>query len=138
MTIGAGTFTPQGQFWFPRSYVYGITIATYVGQTITQGSFSFTIHAPPPDNTFLRCNLDPRFYVWSSNSWSLDHIVTDFWYKLDGIGSEIPHDYDLRWVFNATRHRNELLLQWTPLTPTFNAFNLPAQPLNYWLPKPLP
>jgi hypothetical protein len=138
MTIGTGTFNPQAKFWMTRSKVYGINFATYAGNTVTFAGFSFTVHAVPPDPTFLHCAIAPEFYIWNSNSYSLDYVVTEFWYKAGGVGPEIPLPFSLGYFQDPLRHSSSLYIQWSGTTPTFNYFPLPSQPPNYWMPKPLP
>ena len=138
MTIGTGTYNPQPKFFLPRSYVFGINFATYSGNTVTRSGDRFTVHAVPPDPTFLVCQILPAFYPWSSNSYSLDFIITEFWYKAGGVGSEIPLPFQLGYFQDPLRHSSSLYIQWSGTVPTFNYFPLPSAPSNYWLPKPLP
>ena len=137
MTIGTGTFLPQGQFYFVRSYVYELKIARY-GDGLTRSAFRFTIHATPPDPTFAVVQFDNTWAVWNSNGRSLDHIVTEFWYKAGGVGPEIPLAYTLSYVQNPDTGHPCVQFEWFAGPPDFETFSLPAQPSNYWLPAPLP
>lgn len=136
MTIGTGTFTPNAGFSFPRSFVYELDIASY-GDAISQLAARFTIHATPPDPTFAVIQFDNDWYLWNSNVRSLDHVVTEFWYKAGGLGPEIPLPFTLGYRVRPTSLRPSLYFNWSSGPRLEFIFALPQQPLNYWLPKPL-
>lgn len=138
MTIGVGTYDPQAKFWFPRSYVFGLYFATYLGNTVTHVAGRYTVAAVPPDPTFAVMQLSNDFYLWSSKARSLDYIVTEFWYKSGGTGPELPLPFKLSYINDAPHNRQALKFEWATFSPVFvyNAF--PSQPLNYWRPPPLP
>lgn len=138
MTIGTGTYDPQAKFWMPRSYVNGLYFATYAGNTVSRVAARFTVHAVPPDPTIAVMQIDNNFWLWNSNKRSLDYIVTEWWYKAGGVGPELPLDFTLSYINDPPHHATALKFEWTPLSPTFVYFPLPPQPLNYWLPPPLP
>jgi len=137
VTIGTITYSPSGRFAFPRSYVYGIAIGRY-GDTITQVANEFTIHAVPPDPSFAVLRLDPRFWLWSSNRWTLDHVITDWYVDIGGIPPHVPLTGTLSWQTNHLLHRAMLRFDWYITDPDYEFFSFYSQPLNYWLPKPLP
>ena len=136
MTIGTGTFAPQAKFAFPRSYIYELDIARY-GNTLTQTSGRFTIHAPPPDPTFAVIQFDDNWFTWNSNARTLDHIVTEFWYKAGGVGPETPLNFTLGYRVRPTSKRPSLYFNWFSGTRDEQIFTLSTQPSNYWLPNPL-
>lgn len=136
MTIGTGTFLPYGGFRFPRSYIYQIDIARY-GDTITHSAGRFVIHAVPPDLTTLTFQFDNAWYLWNSNYRTLDHIITECFAKIGGVGAEIPVNFTLGYWNNPTGKRPGLFVNWFTGSRDGEIFNLPAQPLNYWLPRPL-
>jgi hypothetical protein len=136
VTIGTGTFLPSAKFYTPRSYIYQLDIALY-GDTITHVAGRFTIHAVPPDPTIAVIQFDSSWYLWNSNKRSLDHIVTEFWYKAGGIGPEIPLPFTLGYWVNTTTRVPGLFFNWSSGPRLERIFDLPAQPLNYWLPPPL-
>lgn len=136
MTIGTGTFIPGPKFFFNRSYVYQFDIASY-GDTVTQTGARFTIHDTLGGTpTVAIINIDNRFYGWSSNGWSLDFIVTDFFALINGNPPQIPLDFTLSYVISSINKRPALQFEWSTGSPLFVHFPLPSQPLNYWLPKP--
>lgn len=137
MTIGAAGFYPSAKFTFPRSYVYEIAIARY-GDTVTHSAGRFTIHAVPPDPTVLIVQTYPNFWQWNSNHYTLDHIVTECYALIGGVGAQVPVNFTLTYGQHPVRHRAVLEFQWYFLAPDFEYFPLPSQPLNYWMPQPLP
>jgi hypothetical protein len=136
MTIGTATFHPNGRYAFPRSYVYGINIGRY-GDTITAVDNVYTIHAVPPDPSVAIFVVDNRFWLWTSNRWTLDHIVAEAYVLVNNLPPKLPLDFTLSWVFDHTRHRAILQIEWFVTLPDFQYFALPAPPSNYWLPPPL-
>jgi len=136
MTIGTGTFLPGAGFSFPRSYVYELDIATY-GDTITRSGARFTIHAVPPDPTIAVIQFDNDWFLWNSNVRSLDHIVTEFWAKVGGVGPEIPLPFTLGYRVRPASLLPSLFFNWFSGPRLENVYHLPQQPLNYWLSRPL-
>jgi len=136
MTIGTGTFSPSAKFWIPRPYVYRLRIARY-GDTITQSGNHFTIHATPPDPTFAFIAFKLEFYVWSTNTYSLDFTVTEFWAKAGGVGPEIPLNFSLTYLIEQPSGMPLLSFDWFTGVPDYQHFDLPPQLAGYWLPKRL-
>jgi len=137
MTIGVGTFVPSAMFAFPRSYVYQVVVNRY-GDTLSHVAGRFTIYAVPPDPTFAIIQFSPTWWTWNSNARSLDHIVTEFWYKNGGVGPELPLPYKVTFKTDPVTLLPSLFFDWTPLPDDYERFPLQAQPSNYWLPMPLP
>jgi hypothetical protein len=136
LTIGTGTFIPHAKFAVPRSYVYLIDIPSY-GYTFSSTGPTWFLHAPFPDLTFATMVVDNDFWVWNSNGRTLDHILTELWYKLNGVGAEIPLDYTLGYRVNALHKLPSLYLDWAGIARLEHYFPTPPQPPSYWLPKPL-
>lgn len=137
MTIGTGSYFPGAKFSFPMSYVYEIVIARY-GDTITRLAMRFTIHAPAPDPTFAVIQFDNAFASWTSNGRTLDYCVKEFWYKAGGVGAELPLPFGLSYGKSPLTGKPALLFTWYLGVPDWESFPLDPQPLNYWLPPPLP
>jgi len=137
MTIGVGTFIPSAKFTSPRSYIYDFVIARY-GDTITHSTIIFTIHAMPPDPTYAEIRLRQDWYDWSSKSYPLSYIVTDFFYRAGGVGPNIPLNFTLQPGISPLTMRPALFFTWFTGPPDWEDFRLPAQGADYWLPPPLP
>jgi hypothetical protein len=82
--------------------------------------------------------LDTRFYGWSSNRWTLDHILIDWYVDVGGVPPHIPLTGTLSWQVDDTEHRAVLRFDWYITAPDYEYFPFPQQPLNYWAGKPLP
>jgi hypothetical protein len=137
VTIGTGTFNPAPYFECPRSYIYQFSVAWY-GDVITHSYNTFTIHAVPPDLTTATIIVDENWYLWNTNSRSLDHIVKEFYYQIGGVGIHYPLDYYLTYAVHPTTGRLGLFTGGSSLLADFYTFDLPGQPRGYWLPPPLP
>lgn len=138
MTIGTGTFVPNGLFSLPRSYLYRFCVATYLGNTCAGTGPTYIISAVPPDPTFAVIEIDPAFYAWSSDTWTLPRIVTEFYYEVPPSIVRHPVDFTLSYGLDPVHHEPALLFEWFLTTPTFFLSKLPAQPPGYWAPRPLP
>jgi len=137
MTIGVGTFTPAGRFTFPRSYVYDLVFYRQ-GDTLTRSLGRITIHAVPPDPTFAVVQFRNNFYFWNSNRWQLPYIVSESWYKLGGVGPEIPLNFTLDYAIDPVTLRPSIYYSFNGGKTDPETFTLPDQPSSYWLPPPLP
>lgn len=137
MTIGTATYFPGGRFAFTRSYIFGINIGRY-GDTITNAFNVYTIHAVPPDPSVAIFVMDNRCWLWTSNRWTLDHVIEEAYVLVGGVPPKIPLAFTLSYVFDHTRHRGILQLEWYVTLPDYQYFALPSAPSQYWLPKPLP
>jgi len=136
MTIGTGTFFPAGKFTQPRSYIVDFVFFRQ-GGTITHLAGRFTLHAPPPNPTFAVIQLRNNFYLWNSNRWQLPYIVSESWYKLNGVGPEIAMPFSLSWQMDPVTLRSTIYYAYFGTSTDPETFTLPTQPLNYWLPPPL-
>lgn len=131
MTIGAGAFYPTGRFTFPRSYIAQVWCCT-AGFTLTQTANEFTLDFRPVFPSVYHWRFDPRFWVWSSNVWTLDHIITDFYYVNPPDPTQIPLNFGLYWVRYAPDHVPQL--QVAPNLSTVNPVRVtfPSYPPSYW------
>lgn len=131
--IGTGTFLPQSGFNFPRSYVSSIafpsdwTLESHAGNEFVFNDFLFY-------NDRIFVNLYENFWPWSSNVYSLDHIVVDCYYHALPSPVDLPTPFSLTWLPGTTANNGKLVF----LSPFFGSsvqtFALPAAPSSYWLP----
>lgn len=131
MTIGTGAFYPGGRFTFPRSYIGKVHNCT-AGFLLTQTANSFTLDFRPTFSSVYHWRFDPRFWVWSSNVWTLDHIITDSWYENPPDPTQIPLNFGLYWVRYAPSHVAQL--EFAPNLSSANPVDasFPSGPLPYW------
>lgn len=130
------SFDPSPTWETPRSYMRGVEIGL--------GAIWSLLSADNPVmlNTFSGgyesiavYEFDPRFWAWSSNYYSLDHVLVDSYVWNVVTGASVH--YDLAVAVNAVvnpltacryvhiGHASETRL-WR--------INLPSTPLPYWLP----
>lgn len=129
------TCFPQGQFAFPRSYVPGLVVRCDPPGAVLAGNVLQFWVAGPPDALCV-VTFEPNFIMWSSNRWTLDHLVQSATYSYPPALPSFTLPFYVRWVVRPgeTRARIEIDAQyganWLPV-------DLPSQPGGYWLPPPL-
>lgn len=128
--------SPNVKFAFPRSYIEGIYIRHDAGAVTLTGNLLTYIVAGSPD-AIVRVWFAENFIPWSSNRWTLDHVVIDASYEYPTGGQNRPLPSFLSWMTPPGRHRASLYFDsW------YGALNtlvmLPSAPSDYWLPPPLP
>lgn len=137
MTIGAGTFLPQARFAFPRSFIYDFYVFRN-GDTVVQTANKFVVTDtanPLLTATFV---MALKFYAWTSNGWTMDHVIVESYYQNTPGGTQFALPYNLIFKLDPVTLKNSLYLGWSGLTSDPQLCHLPQQPSDYWLPKPLP
>ncbi len=131
---GVGTYTPSAKFAAPRSYF------TFV----RTGLFGWTVHQT--DNKFRYTNpvflfdeidiiIDPRFWDWSSDAWTFDHIVCESYYDRLSTGVHDPAPFAVRRTTDSTSGLPGLEIYNTDGIFLLNyEDNLAQAPSSYWLP----
>lgn len=132
-----GSYAPGAGFSFPRSFIYQVDIGLY-GNTLTHAANVFTIHAPPPNPTVATIVFWPDWYQWSSNTYQLNQIVTDFYYQVPPSPTLTPLPFLLGYWLNPTTKKTGLYFNWFSGARLPVIANLPEQPFDYWLPRQLP
>lgn len=129
--IGVGTYVPNGQYAFPRSYIRGFGIQIVAG-TITQLGNGFVLSNPPSPAVYAVI-INDYFYNWSSNGYTLDHVIGESYYSPLGDGSYIPMPFLLQF-YNRTDERGSWIV-YSPFSSPGGVtwFELPPAPPGYWL-----
>ncbi len=131
MTIGTGAFYPGGRFTFPRSYLAKVENCS-AGFSLVQTYNKFSLSFAPAYVSVYHWTFDERFWVWTSNVWTLDHIITECYYEQTPDPTQIPLNFGLYWV----RYPPDPVpqLQFAPNLSTAVPIkaNLPAQLPGYW------
>jgi hypothetical protein len=133
MTIGVGLYNPQGIFAFPRSYIQKIGFdAVFFPMLHGMPNFVFQPSESPEIN--LHVTIFDRFVPWSSNSYTLDHIITEAWYNYHPDMTEIPYPFRLVYVpaIDSTGSGLYFRKQGSFSSPVW--FDLPPRDQPYWLP----
>lgn len=131
MTIGTGAFYPGGRFTFPRSYLAKVENCS-AGFSLTQDFNKFSLSFAPTYVSVYHWTFDERFWVWTSNVWTLDHIITESYYVNTPDPTQIPLNFGLYWVRYAPDPVPQL--QFAPNLSTVSPIKaiFPAQLPGYW------
>jgi hypothetical protein len=108
MTIGVGTYSPGERFAFPRSYIAGV-VNHSAGFTLTQALNIFTLDFHPTYTSVYTWVFSPDFWFWSSNCYTLDHVVEECYYRDNPGDPPIPLNFGLRWSRSTPPHHPILL-----------------------------
>jgi len=131
VTIGTGLYFPGGRFSFPRSYIAKVENCS-AGFLLTQSFNQFTLDFRPTYVSVYHWTFDERFWLWTSNVWTLDHIITESYYEQTPDPTQNPLNFGLFWV----RHAPDPVptLQFYPNLSTVSPIQatFPAQLPGYW------
>lgn len=125
---------PGEGFAFPRSYLEGLYVRHEPGTFSWDGELlQFVVGVPP--NALCKVWFDTRFVPWSSNRWTLDHVVTDATYTTIPGGLTFPLPFYLQWLKPPEKFRPYLLID-TTFGDVYSYVALPTAPSGYWRPVP--
>lgn len=137
MPLPYGNYNKGGRFGFPRSYIDDFYVYRN-GDTFTQSFNVITVHDVFPSLTTATFVIDNRFWLWTSNYWTMDHIIVDSHYNPNGLPPDLPLPFQLNYFVSPTTGRAGLFIDWTGTPTDPRKVIWPDQPGNYWLPEPLP
>lgn len=133
-TIGAGFFSPSAKFAAPRAYWAAIKLG-WVANSFDQnenvliGGGSFI----PPTRWVLHVN--PKFWDWNSNGYTLDHIVCESYYERLLTFERLAAPYSVQFFLDPDTDLPGLLIANADAIPLyFNRYDLPDPTSPYWLP----
>ncbi len=118
----------------PRSYWAAIRLGWVVNsfgqnQNVLLGTGTFI----PPTRWVLHVN--PKFWDWNSNGYSLDHIVCESYYErlltFERFAAPYIIDYE---IDDATKLPSLKITNGDTPAPYFNRYDLPDPPGGYWIP----
>lgn len=128
---GTPTYNPSGRFAFPRSYPSKIMFGFGVGAAITQSANEFYITDTTNPIVHVVCNFQPNFWPYSSNGYTLDWIIKDWWLIIDP--NPAPQNLNFNFHFHYYVPDKEWELQvWLAGFTTRYTFDLPGS----WSPLP--
>lgn len=133
MTIGTGYFLPQGQFSVQRSFITAVAFdGIFPYQVGTPPNFIFNPVTEPMNYYYI--NFLPEFWEWSSNSYTLDHLVIVAYKVALPDPTPIPYDYRLNYkpATATTPACVHLLPHFYTSSPVY--YDMPARDQPYWLP----
>lgn len=117
---------PLGQFSFPRAYATRVVFGFGAGAIITHtdGDFFVTDGTNPIVHVVAR--FKNNFWDYSSNGYSLDWILDDWWLLLDPSPTPIPLNLTIDFQYNETDFVWEIFL-WISGWTTRYEFDLPGE-----------
>ena len=131
MTIGVGAFYPSARFTIPRSYVAKV-VNHSAGFLLTQTANTFTLDFRPTYGSIYHWTFDIRWWLWSSNTWTLDHIITESYYLDPPYVTQVPLNFGLYWVRYAPDYLPQVQFAPNLSTSTPVQASFPTYPLSYW------
>jgi len=124
---------PAPQFAFPRSYAAQLS---FMGDSLDydQAGDTFTMWIDRPTGYGVTYVLFPFVQPWSSNRYTLDHIVYDCWWHQFFDGVHHPQAFTTNFWWRGTPSRPTITIV-QPLAGTLEKFvHLDSAPPGYWLP----
>ena len=134
LTLWTPVFEPGGRFIAPRSYFAGFSFRWIFDAVWINQSNPFVMYSPSTTITF-HIKLKDVFYVWNSNSYTLDWIFDEAWGQVGGgpevnLGSPV-----VRFVTLDPDRFHFLEVGYAAYSDTFSVA-LPPSPTDYWLANP--
>ena len=131
MTIGTGSYFPSGRFSSPRSYIAQVYNAS-AGFSLVQTDNQFSLSFAPIYPSVYHWTFDEDWWSWSSNMWTLDHIIIECYYQDTPNPTKIPLDFGLYWQRHTLVDKPYLLFlpNLNPAVPILATF--PGTPIDYW------
>lgn len=133
---GLPSYIPGGQFAFPRSYVAGLEVRHDGPFLYWDGVILRWIVAGSP-NALVEVTFVANFEQWSSNRWTLDHIILNATYEYPPNPTQYELPYHIIWRVPPGKHSPHILLD-AHYGENYSTIALPSQPAGYWLAPPLP
>jgi hypothetical protein len=106
-----------------------------VNSPVTQDGFSFHFPDGGAPYRVFTLTVEPRFWAWSSNRYTLDFVITESYYTEFGVPPQYPVPFLLR--YEQLEPNNLPCVSFYPFAAPFtdpHFFVLPSAPEDYWLP----
>jgi len=131
--IGFPTYLPSPLFAFPRPYVDQVTFHFNAGVTFVQSDNDFVITDGANPNVHVRATFLPEFWATSSNRYTIDHLLVNWWVYVDPSPTPIPIDFTVTYFIDPVTIKPEIFVG-VPAATTRYTFPLPPAPPDYWTP----
>lgn len=135
-TFGTVNCFPSPRFTLPRSYVEGIVLPLQ-SQPYTFDGYNLRVAVGLPVVFWFNVNFNHHFMDWSSNSYSLDRVVDEVSYDVNGGVFHNPYTANMTYGFRAPFSEASLFFDFLILFGPNVALRLAGAPSGYWLPRPL-
>jgi len=133
MTIGNLIAIPNKSFSFRRSYLTTVSISGILGLPVVTGN---VWHFPGPvlPNEDYWLIWRDGFLPWTSNMWTLDWIVAEYYHTFTGDPTHYPVDFSLKWTSPRAGVPSDILNVPFGVSTPPNTFLLEGAPSGYWNP----
>jgi hypothetical protein len=131
--LGTPTYLPQAKFWINRGYVQRFAFGFGANAIIVQLGNEFIITDGNNPIVHVYCKVKADWWVWSSNGYTLDFIVEDWWLQIDPSPTKLPLNYTLTHWWDAPTGKMGVLLYLAGSTEQYE-MTLPVPPPTYWWP----
>lgn len=134
VTIGTITCYPSAGFSFRRSYISEVAISGILGIPVISGNYWYFPHPVLPNEDY-HLVWEDDFLAWSSNMYTLDFIVKEYYHTFTGDPTHYPVDFSQTYFPPTTTRGVRLLNVPFGVSTTPNVFPLASAPPSYWLPE---
>ena len=133
MPIGSNNGTPSDQFSFRRSFIANIAFPHRLGSPLVGGPDFVFQETLFPANIY-HITVAHNFWTWTSNMFTLDHIISDAWATITPSPTVIPLNVRVTFVPTSPSLGNHLLIDVVIVEGVYNSASIPLQAQPYWYP----
>lgn len=134
MTTGIPvTLAPSAQFAFPRSYVAQLMVLDNVSDVERSGD-TITVHLDRSIGYGIVYVLNSYIIPWSSNRYTIDHVIYDCWWFAFFDGVHHPQGYSVYYECRGSPPLPSILIANPAGWTIDNILPIPSAPAGYWLP----
>ncbi len=131
--FGSPAYHPSAGFAFPRSYLDYITFGFGANAIIDQNQNEIYVTDGNNTSVHVVCNFYEPFWAWSSNKYSLDYLVVDWWIHLDGDPTKYPLSFIMDYEQDPVTLKKGLFI-WISGWTTRYPVSFPQRDRPYWFP----
>lgn len=131
--VGSPTYQPQGQFAFPRTYVKQLTFGFASNALVVNTNEDFYVTDLTSGIIHVVANFAPEFWAASSNRYTLDFILEDWWLIVDPSTIPQPLNFFMKFQVDPVTGANEIFIYLTGWTTRYTT-PLPSYNEEYWTP----
>lgn len=133
MPIGGITFNRSPRFAFPRSYLQRFIMPQVLLPQLSGGPNYVFAPAGSPGYTFY-VTIRPAMWAWTTNNFTLDYFITDFYATLFPSPTLIPIPCYIDWIVPTTSDGSAIRLRFNGGEAPYFDGALPPRNVPYWLP----
>lgn len=132
--IGTGSYSPSAKWTLTRAYARAVAFpAELTLESSADGVFTFNDFMFYNDR--IVCEIEPRFWAWTSNHYTLDFIVKQLYYFPLPSTTPLPANFSLRFLPETPSLPPAIFVRIAPFSNTPAYHDLPAATVPYWKPN---